>query len=636
VPTGEAATPTPSPPPVASPAPASPEATPDPEDEPTAQRIDLTSGAVQYWSNPNSIHDLVYDGENLWAATYGGLVQWHGPDDYRIYTARDGLASQAIAALALDAQGRLWLGYEDVDGWTVRQGDAWQHWETRRQAVEANHADLLGARRIHPRLWVARPDSTWVWLPRGDGTIQAYDGARWRVYGNDHGVTPQSQWVGISPAGRVWAAGQGISTAEEGELWWDDHTFFSEVNGAEDVTDLVVDAQGAVWLGFANAQGGGLIRYNPEAQRWEGHLAEMNAAIPAQVYALSLDPDGTLWVAGVGRLSYQAPFRQFRTYELGDLQVQAFARQGAERIWLGTDQGLYWLDPETEDLHGPWTIPSPLPDNQITGLAMDAEGIIYVGTPRGVSWIDPQGQTDLLLPQGAHWLGTDPQGQLWVATDDGIGRYVGQGALEYLHDQGHILAATFGPDGAIYLCTTEGAVVRLGEQGPETLADIRAWTGALPRDLVVDSQGAIWVATAEGLARIQPDGAQTLFVDGDDGPLSRDIRAVALDAEDTLWLATARGLARLRADGRWTRFTTESTGGGLRSMDMRDLAVGPLGDLWMATQAGVSRRQPAEADWSYLDVPGARRVLYDGRGGIWVATRAGLYRIAIEALVPIP
>jgi ligand-binding sensor domain-containing protein len=630
---GLTATPSPAQAAIATPTQAPPAQSPEPaEAEWAGQRIDLTSDAVQYWSNPNSIHDLLFDGTSLWAATYGGLVQWHGEGDYRIYTVRDGLASQAVAALALDAEGRLWLGYEDVDGWTVRQGEEWQHWSTRRQAVEANYATLLGAQRTHPRLWATRPESAWVWLPRGDGSIQAYDGGRWRVYGADNGVTAQSHWVGVSPEGQVWAVGQGVSTAQEGELWWDDHTFFSEVTGADDVHDVVVDAEGTVWIGFANHAGGGLIRYNLAVQRWEGHLAEINPAIPPQVYALELDRDGTLWVGGAGRLSYRAPLRQFRTYDLGAVSVLSFAREGQTRIWLGTDQGLYWLDAETQELHGPWVIPSPLPDNQITGLAIDAEGVVYVGTPRGISWIDDQGQTDLLTDQGVQWLGADAQGRLWAATSQGVGRQVAGGAFEFVYDQGPVLAVTLGPEQTVYLCTPEGLLLRVGDQGVETVADIYAWTGALPRGLVVDGQGVIWVATAEGLARVEPDGTQTLFTDGDEGPLSRDIRAVALDVDDTLWLATARGLARRRADGRWTRFTTESTGGGLRSMDMRDVAVGPLGDLWMATQAGISRREPAEADWSYLDVPGAQRVLYDGRGAIWVATRAGLYRIAAEAL----
>ncbi len=609
-------------------------------------RLDLTGDAVQYWSNPNNIHDLLYDGHGLWAATYGGLVRWVDENDYRLYTVRDGLPSQAVATLALDGEGRLWLGYADVDGWTVRQGDEWQHYDTRRQAVEANHGVLLGASRTHPRMWVTRGESNWVWLPRGDGTVQAYDGNRWRVYGQDSGVTAKSHWVGVSPEGRVWAVGQGVSTAEEGELWWDDHTFFSEVTGAADVTGVVVDDEGAVWIGFANQEGGGLIRYNLAVDRWEGHLPEINPAIPAQVYALELTTDGSLWVAGQGLLSYRAPYRRFHSYELGDLRVLSFARDDQGQIWLGSDQGLYWLDLETEEIHGPWVIPSPLPDNQITGLAMDAEGIIYVGTPRGVSWIDAQGETDLLSDLGVTWLGTCSDGTLWAATSDGLGRFIGEGEFEWVYEQGAVLAVWLAQEGMAYFVTAEGVLMQADSIGPdsigpdsigpeageaEALVDMLIWTGVLPGNLVVDSLGTIWLATAEGLAQVDANGTRMLHT-ADDGLLSKDVRAVALDVDDTLWMATARGLARRRNDGRWTRFTVESTGGGLRSMDMLDVSVGPLGDLWMATHAGLSRREPEETRWSYLDVPGAQRILYDGRGGIWVATRAGMYRIAVDAL----
>jgi ligand-binding sensor domain-containing protein len=70
-------------------------------------------------------------------------------------------------------------------------------------------------------------------------------------------------------------------------------------------------------------------------------------------------------------------------------------------------------------------------------------------------------------------------------------------------------------------------------------------------------------------------------------------------------------------------------------MDMRDLSVGPTGDLWMATRAGIARRQPQEADWSFVDLPGAQHLLHDGQDNIWVSTGAGLYRVPVSALTAV-
>lgn len=599
-----------------------------------ANRLDLVADSVQYWSNPNSIHDLVYDGSVLWAATYGGLVEWTRYGDHTIHGMQDGLPSQAVQALAVDSLGRLWLSYADVDGYTLHVGGTWQHFQTRREAVSAEYASLLDSQRTNPRMWVSRPDSTWIWQPRLDGRVEAYDGNRWRVYGTDNGVTPDSRYIGISPAGRVWAVGQGIAYAEEGELWWTDHTFFSEIETSEDVTDVAVDALGTVWMTFAGAERGGLVRFDPADQRWEGHLPDINPAIPSRVHGLQIDADGTLWVAGTEGISYHAPQRRFRTLPLQDVTAVSFVEGDPGEIWIGSTNGLWRLDAETEYLSGPWVVPSPLPDNRITGLALDTRGTVFVATPRGVSWIDNSGVTEMATEASVSWLGTDATGQVWAAGVGGLGRLDESGLAAVSVAMQNIAGAALGPDNSVYMITNDGKLVVHDGQAARELADILTWTAAPARALVVDAQGGAWVATGAGLAHLAADGAQTLYT-RDNGLLSSDVRGVTIDGEGNVWVATAAGLARLRPDGRWTRFTVESTGGGLRDMDMRDLSVGPTGDLWMATRAGIARRQPQEADWSFVDLPGAQHLLHDGQDNIWVSTGAGLYRVPVSALTAV-
>ncbi|MHB1317939.1 MAG: hypothetical protein ACYCYF_04885 [Anaerolineae bacterium] len=611
---------------------AEPELTPtQAEVELPPNRLDLVADSVQYWSNPNRIHDLVFDGEVLWAATYGGLVQWSRAGTYSIHGMQDGLPSQAVQALAVDRLGRLWLSYADVDGYTLRVNGGWQHFPTRREALSTEYANLVGSQRTHPRMWVNRPDSTWVWQTRLDGRVESYDGNRWRVYGTDNGVTPGTCFIGVSPGGRVWAVGQGIAYAEEGELWWQDHTFFSEIESSEDVTDIAVDPQGTIWMTFAGAERGGLVRFDPADQRWEGHLPDTNPAIPPKVHGLQIDSDGTLWVAGTDAISYHAPKRRFRTLALKDVTAVSFVPGEADEIWIGSTNGLWRLETETESLSGPWVVPSPLPDNRITGLALNASGTVFVATPRGVSWIDNSGVTEMATDTAVSWLGTDASGQVWAASVGGLGRLDQDGLGPITVAAQDIATAALGPESTVFMTTGEGKLVLHDGQSSRELADITTWTGAPARALAADAQGGIWIATAAGLAHVAADGAQSLYT-RDNGLLSSDVRGVSIDAEGNVWVATASGLARLRPDGRWTRFTVESTGGGLRDMDMRDLSVGPTGDLWMATRAGLSRRQPQEADWSFVDLPGAQHVLHDGQGNIWVSTGAGLYRVPIGAL----
>ena len=84
-----------------------------------------------------------------------------------------------------------------------------------------------------------------------------------------------------------------------------------------------------------------------------------------------------------------------------------------------------------------------------------------------------------------------------------------------------------------------------------------------------------------------------------------------------------------------TRFTTVSTEGGLRSLELWDVRSEKDGTLWIATSEGISRRTP-EADWSYYDIPGARKVWPEANGAVWVGTLGGLYRLQQDILISVP
>lgn len=616
---------------------ARPSPTPLPTPSPTAQSsfsLLVTDDPVQYWSDPNDVTGLVHDGTFLWAATPSGVVRWSAAGEPRLYAVPDGLASQAILGIALDGDGHVWVGYSDHPGWSEHDGESWRTYDTREKAVEARYEAMLRAPRSDPRLWASRAGGTRVWLPTVDGMIKSYDGAAWRTYGPYSGVTRETWLVTVSREGRVWAIGEGVSTAMEGERWWDDHTFFSSIVHRHHITDAAVDDTG-VWLAFTGPreQGGGVCRLEWENNRWRGYLHELNPAIPYQVYGVRVDRDGTIWLCGDGALARRSPSRPWRVLAVEGADVRSFARDPQGDLWLGSNQGI-WLVPDGEDqAQGPWRVPTLFTGSKVAGIVRDAQGRLWIGTSRSVSYVDAAGGAEIVAEDEVLCLARDPAGSVWVGAATGLYR-MGEDGLARQHDQS-TTAVAFDAQGIPWVCTPEGQLLRLDASGPQVIADILALAGTLPRNMVLDTQGTLWLATARGLGSLSPDGAFHLAT-VEDGLLSEDVRAVALDVDDTLWMATAKGLARRRADGRWTRFTTESTEGGLRAMEMWDVAVDAQGDLWMATEAGVSRRTPQEADWSYYDVPKARHVLYDPEGVIWVGTDSGLYRLRADLLTAVP
>ena len=608
----------------------------DPLPTPTIHLDPLTivDAPVQYWSDPNDVSGLLRDGDYLWAATTAGMVRWSLDGAYRLFTTEEGLASQAVRGLAQDGEGHIWVGYADEGAWSFYDGQRWRSYPTREEAVETHYLAMLQALRFDPRLFVSRADSDWLWLPKDDGRLEAYDGERWRVYGTYEGVTSHTWLVSISDDGRVWAVGTGVSTAEEGERWWDDHDLFSEIGGREQVTGITVDGQGRLWLAFAgiDPEEGGVCRFDLEENRWAGYAHSLNPSIPSQVYGLEVDREGAVWLYGQGGVVVRQPARPWTLTALDGAAARCAARDKDGRLWVGTSRGVCVLSDDGR-LSRPWLIPSPLLDNTVTALAADDRGRLWIGTPSGLSYVSASGEAGVLTTEAIVCLALDRSDRLWVGTETGLYQVEADDTLTNRFE-GDVVAVAFDAANVPWVCTAEGRFVRVNLLNQRVPVDLLELVDTLPHDMVIDSQGTIWFSLAVGLGQLSPQGEFHLFT-VEEGLLSQDVRAVALGPDDELWMATAKGLARRLPSGRWTRFTTESTGGGLRAMEMWDVHVDAQGTLWMATSAGLSSRTPA-SDWSYFDSPQARSVVVDPSGAVWLGTPNGLYRLQPEVMTPVP
>src|SRR5712691_2381248 len=86
----------------------------------------------------------------------------------------------------------------------------------------------------------------------------------------------------------------------------------------------------------------------------------------------------------------------------------------------------------------------------------------------------------------------------------------------------------------------------------------------LPSDtitqLALSPDGALWVGTNGGLARLDKDGHwQSYEVNTNGGLPDVDVNALVLSPDGTLWVGTAGGLARLDEDGHWQTYTKANT-----------------------------------------------------------------------------
>lgn len=140
------------------------------------------------------------------------------------------------------------------------------------------------------------------------------------------------------------------------------------------------------------------------------------------------------------------------------------------------------------------------------------------------------------------------------------------------------------------------------------------------------SDGYIWIATGEGLARF--DGVSfTVFDKGNTAQFkSNDVRALAEDRLGALWIGTADGLVRM-FKGEFKSFSAQE---GLAGNAIQSLYKDHQGNLWIAASSGLTRlrdgvfstftTQPA------LPTSSVQSIFEDNEGTLWIGTAYGLSR----------
>ena len=191
--------------------------------------------------------------------------------------------------------------------------------------------------------------------------------------------------------------------------------------------------------------------------------------------------------------------------------------------------------------------------------------------------------------------------------------------------------------------------------------------GTIINDLILDEEGALWVATDRGLNHFRADSGFTHYT-RDEGLPDREVLSLGVDRDGSIWAGTKKGVSRIRdgvvhetlraADGlphdtvlsivvdysgnkwfgtmkglakftgsEWRIFTKES---GMIDNEVRTVAIDKDWNTWVGTPRGVSVFDREE--WTSFTkkdgLPGSAVVLItpDPDGEVWVATRTGVAR----------
>jgi ligand-binding sensor domain-containing protein/signal transduction histidine kinase len=543
---------------------------------------------VNTWSQKhglpeNTIRALLetHDGY-LWIATYAGVARFDGAR-FTVFDDRDGgpLREIEVQALAEGRDGSLWLG--TWGGGVTRLGDG-----GRGRVITYTKRDGLINDFVSS---LCRDGDGAIWIGT-DGGISRFENGRFRGYTTADGLfRNEVHALYRDPEGGIWAA-----TRNGGLTRYRDGRFTVEtipgMPADTNVREMVRDRQQSLWL----ATHSGLFRTRDGSTR---RYTTADGLSSDRLCCVHEDPAGDIWVASDQGLDR---FRDGRFHA-----VTAFAGRGVSAVSTTRD-GCVWAGSGTlsclrESQFTSFTDKDGLPHSYTTTFLEDEQGQVWIGTPRGLGrWRDgaivPL-PADHGLPTGfVGGLALDRQGKLWVGTDAGVFR------------------------SRAALAAAEPRFERVPNQPARTVQ---------ARAMYVDREGAVWIGSVlEGVAR-HADGVFTVYTTKD-GLLHDAVRGIVQDRDGNLWMGTRAGLNRFR-DGKLTGYTVAD---GLAHPTIEGLYLARDDTLWIATRQGLNRMASGRLT-TYTTDDGLlcnyiNGIAEDDRGHMWMSCMRGVFRLEKRAL----
>jgi signal transduction histidine kinase/ligand-binding sensor domain-containing protein/ActR/RegA family two-component response regulator len=382
------------------------------------------------------------------------------------------------------------------------------------------------------------------------------------------------------------------------------------------VWKLAQDRDGFIWIGTAD----GLARYDGVGFRVYRHDAVGPASLSGDdVTALFVDRDNRIWCGGedAGLNLLDTGRREFRHFRHG---AKDTASLGGNDVWaIGqTREGAIWVGGYAGGLDR---------------LAPDLSGFVHFRHDAA----DPQslGSDNVLALHG------DGVGNLWIGTDIGVDRIGTDGRFHHVDFgdvTGAVNAAVLMDDGAGgILAGTRRGLLRIDPQLQASAVADTALSDKVVYGLTTGSDGAIWIATRQGLNRRGSDGHLDVYTENAAVPGSlpgKKLFDALRDREGGLWFATTDGgLAQLPPH--WRNFALfrhdPRDAYSLSENRIEGLAADVQGGVWSVNlDGGIDRLDPAsghvERYAEHFAAPEKTlwSVLPDRSGRLWVGHAHGL------------
>lgn len=408
--------------------------------------FDKKDGLIQ-----SQIQELIEDEEGyLWISTSGGVAKFDGKN-FENFTEENGLLSKSTYSMTLGENNQIWVG--TVGAVQCFQNGAWQTFNLpealamepivalaffKGQLLAATYekgvfvlsdgvfkpwlkvafSDKIIKLKVHQnQLWVLgnkeiayflEEDQNWVVLKNlSDFNISDFDwdshGHLWASTTNNGLICQQdtSVYIHNTDSGLLSNEGLNVLVDRDDRVWmgskngvscWKDQFIynFGAFNGLKnpDVRAIYQDFQGNIWLG---THGSGLAKF---AGFEVLHFDRPSGFFSDLIMSATEDANATLWFGsydnGIAHLNSNGRWELLnsKNSELQSDRVYSLTFFN-EKLWLGTDDGLYQYHPQNETWVR-WGRNNGLLSEKVYRVFGNKEGL-WVGTLKGLTLFDENG-----------------------------------------------------------------------------------------------------------------------------------------------------------------------------------------------------------------------------------------------------
>lgn len=484
---------------------------------------------------------LLDDKKTLWVGTQSGLCRVNLPTlsyqkDVLVGHAVAPLVGQNINTMVATPSGNIWVG-------TLQNGAA--RLDVSTSKLDWIHASPEGLG--HP--WVvqmALDRQQHLWIGTLDGGISVVNSDNMTITNqirhdasidssinqNNIGAILRDRtglmWVG------TWGAGLNVFNPESHSIRTLRHSPYQKnsLQTARIRAITETDKQ-QVWVGYSQ-MGVTIIDTNTAQLRHIKPQPEVPGALQSgDILSLQHTKHGEVWIGtrrdGVQR--YDPISNTFFTYpeatEAGLKTVTAFASDDHDRLWIGSTEGVWFVDLADKSLHNTQTYEGydAIKNKIIYTVAWQAPDALWVGTDDGLFRVataaaqilevsETAGTANALSDNAINTLLVDAQNQLWVATENGLDKLLSWNGVEaqFLSideslEQPPIYTANIRADTQGRIWHYKG-VYDLPNNKPVRLDDNHGWDiGTIWLGAVEQTQdGTILFGGNEGLLLVNPDG----------------------------------------------------------------------------------------------------------------------------------